>query len=295
MVGTTWPSVDVIGAAPGPTVAVMAGVHPNEVAAIDAVLRLAGDLDSTKLRGRVSLLPVANRPGFIPRTEYLVPTDGKNLNFSFPGRPDGSFTEALAAALLDEWARDAVCLIDLHGGDLREEVARFVVSQLTGDAGFDARQLELARAFGAQFLVRLDAAHLARPGRSVTGRAGRGQHAVFAEGGSHGLLVDSDVQFHRDGVVGVLAHHGMYSAERSPPPPLELLGYDFLTAPCDGWSRSVVRAGDRVEAGQPVAVLVDGVGRPLAKVVAPTSGYILWRVTHPIVAAGDAIVGLGTC
>lgn len=293
LAGMTWPAIDIVGASAGPTVAVMAGVHPNEVAAIDAVLRLGDEIDPARLRGRVLLLPVANQPGYRPRTEYLVPIDGKNLNFCFPGRDDGSFSEVLAAALLDEWAAPAECLIDLHGGDLREEIGRFAVCQLTGDAGFDARQLELAHSFGARFLVRLGREHLERAGRSVTGRAIRRQHAVFAEGGSHGRLVEADVRYHLNGILGVLAHHGMYSAPPIPPRAIELTGYQFLTAPVDGWTRSLVTAESAVEAGQVLAELSDLTGRPVAQVRAPVAGYILWRVTHPIVAAGDAIVGLG--
>lgn len=289
----TWPAIDIVGAGPGPTVAVMAGVHPNEVAAIDALLRLGDEIDPTRLRGRVSLLPVANQPGYRSRTEYLVPIDGKNLNFCFPGRDDGSFSEVLAAALLGEWAAEAICLIDLHGGDLREEIGRFAVCQLTGEAGFDARQLELAHAFGARFLVRLGPEHLERPGRSVTGRAIRGQHAVFAEGGSNGLLVGADVRYHLNGILGVLADHGMYPAPPIPPRAIELTGYQFLIAPVDGWARSLVEAEEAVEAGQVLADLCDLAGRPVAQVRSPSAGYILWRVTHPIVAAGDAIVGLG--
>ncbi len=294
LAGHSWQAIDIVGLSDGPTLAVMAGIHPNEVAGVEAAYRLAERIDARTLRGTISIIPVVNGPGYGERTEYLCPIDGKNINFCFPGRPDGSFSEALADAILSNWANDATCLIDLHGGDLREEMSRFVVCQETGDAAFDGRNLELARSFGSDFLVRIRPSHTGRPGRSCTARAARREFAVFAEGGSHGLMPESDVEFHLDGVLGVATDLGMLGARAIPVHrPIELTQYRFLEAPADGWCRTLVRAGDPVEAGAALAEIRDPMGLPRAVLTAPESGYILWRVSHPIVHAGEAIVGLG--
>ncbi len=293
LAGHSWQGIDIVGLSDGPTLAVMAGIHPNEVAGVEAAYRLAERIDARDLRGTISVIPVVNGPGYAERTEYLCPADGKNINFCFPGRPDGSFSEAIADAILTDWANDAVCLVDLHGGDLREEMSRFVVCQATGDPAFDRRNLDLARSFGSDFLVRLGGPSRL-PGRSCTARAVRRQLAVFAEGGSHGLMPEADVGFHLDGVLGVAAELGMLGPRPTPGhPPIELTQYRFLEAPVDGWCRTVVRAGDQVEAGSPLAEIRDSMGLPRATLTAPESGYILWRVAHPIVQAGQAIVGLG--
>jgi predicted deacylase len=124
--------------------------------------------------------------------------------------------------------------------------------------------------------------------------AARHQYGVFAEGGSHGLLVDYEVGYHRNGIVAVLAHYGIVDQPIPTHQPLLLTGYQFLRSPSSGWSRSLVRAGQWVDQGQPLATIADQHGQLLEPLVAPLSGYILWRVTHPIVAAGDPLVGLGT-
>ena len=294
LAGHSWQAIDIVGLSAGPTLAVIAGIHPNEVAGIEAAYRLAERIDARDLRGTISIIPVVNGSGYGLRTEYLCPIDAKNINFCFPGRPDGSFSEATADAILNTWAKDADCLIDLHGGDLREEMARFVVCQFTGEASFDQRNLELARSFQPDFLVRLDASHLGRPGRSCTARAARRELAVFAEGGSHGLMTEAEVGFHLDGVLGVAADLGMLRSAALPTRgPTELTRYRFLEAPAEGWCRTIVKAGDRVEAGAPLAQIRDSMGLPRVTLTAPESGYILWRVSHPIVHAGDAIIGLG--
>jgi uncharacterized protein len=123
--GWRWQGIDIIGQRPGPRLAIIAGVHVNEVSSIEAAIRLQRLLKPDELRGRVSILPVVNLPALSKRSQQVCPIDGKNINFSFPGRPDGSFSEALAWALLEDWAADADCLADLHGGDLCENVAHF--------------------------------------------------------------------------------------------------------------------------------------------------------------------------
>lgn len=282
-----------MGYAAGPRLAVMAGIHPNEVAGIEAVLQLAGRLDPREIRGTVTLLPVVNQPGFQSRTETICPVDGKNLNFTFPGRATGTFSEALCQSLLEEWAGNADCLVDLHGGDLREEMARFVAWQPVGEAEFDARQLALARAFDAEFLVQLDKSCLTPPGRSVSARAACRRHGVFAEAGSHGILASRDVEFHRDGIINLMATMGMVEQPPVVHQPRPIGDYRFLEAPCDGWNRSQVAAGQLVSADQVLSQLVDQHGHSLATINAPASGYILWRITHPIVRGGDPIVGFG--
>ncbi len=294
LAGHSWQGIDIVGLSEGPTLAVMAGIHPNEVAGVEAAYRLADRIDARALRGTISVMPVVNGPGYAERTEYLCPIDSKNINSCFPGRSDGSFSEAIADAILTIWAKDADCLIDLHGGDLREEMSRFVVCQDTGDEAFDRRNLELARSFGSDFLVRIGASHCELPGRSCTARAAGRQLAVFAEGGSHGLMPEADVGFHVDGVLGVAAELGMLGARPSPAHrPTELTRYRFLETTANGWCRTLVRAGDQVEAGAALAEIRDPMGLPRATLTAPESGYILWRVSHPIVQAGEAIVGLG--
>jgi uncharacterized protein len=293
--GYEWPVIEITGAVPGPGLAVMAGIHPNEVAAIEAVRRLAGSIDPTAVRGSIALLPIVNLPAVIPRTETICPIDGKNINFLFPGRADGSWSEAAAHGVLD-WAKDADCLIDLHGGDLREDLAPFTVTQMTGDPAFDAWNEELSAAFGAPLLVRLEEPASRPPGRSVTARARAKALGVFAEGGRRGLLEEEWVEYHHQGVRRVAAMLGLLDDPielNAVAAPIVLTRYLFLEAPVSGWCRSYARAGAEVRSGEILAEIFDSADQSIAVIAAPIDGHVLWRVTHPIVQAGDALVGLG--
>jgi len=294
LAGWTFPVFEVVGKKAGAHLAVIAGVHVNETSSIEAAIRLQRAFDPETLCGKVSIMPIVNQPAIPHRSQYVCPLDGKNINFSFPGRADGTFSEAIADALLTVWAADADCLVDMHGGDLCENVAHFTVCQTTGDAAFDERNMELAKCFDSEIIVRLDPSHLAAPGRSCTGRAGRGQHAAFSEAGRIGIMEEDNIAFHFEGVLRIAKKLGMIDA--APPPrrePVIVSRYLWLPAPADGFYRYRVEAGDRVAAGTVLAIAENTFGEVVGELRAPESGLVLWRFTHALVMADSLMMGLG--
>jgi predicted deacylase len=294
LAGWRWPALDIVGQGPGPHLAVIAGVHVNETSSIEAAIRLQRAFPPAGLRGRISVIPIVNLPAVPLRSQYVCPLDDKNINFTFPGRADGTFAEALAWALLADWAREADCLVDLHGGDLCENVAHFTVAQTIGDAAFDARNLDLAKCFDAQIVATLDPTHLGQPARSCTGRAQRRQHAAFAEGGRIGLIEEENVAFHLDGVRRIAHYLGMIDA--APPKqrqPVIIGRYLWIEAPVDGFYRYAVEPAQRVAKGAILATAENTFGETLATVTAPADGHILWRITHALASRHSHIVGLG--
>jgi predicted deacylase len=291
--GWCWPAVDIVGRSAGPRLAVMAGVHVNEVSSIEAAIRLQRAIEPSELSGRISIIPILNLPAVPKRSQYVCPLDNKNINFSFPGQPAGTFAEALAHAILNDWAADADILVDLHGGDLCEAVSHFMVVQCTGNPEFDASALAYARCFDAQLIVRLAPSHMQIAGRSCTGRALRRQHAVFAEAGRIGLIEERNVAFHFEGVLRLAAHLGMISSD---PPrrrePVVADEYVWIPAPADALYRYRVEAGQKVAKGMVLATGEDTYGENVAAVLAPEDGYILWTLTHPLVQRDSFIMGL---
>jgi predicted deacylase len=294
LAGWSWPVVEIVGTAPGPRLAIVAGVHVNETSSIEAAIRLQRTLDPARLRGRVSIMPIVNLPAVPFRSQYVCPLDDKNINFSFPGSGEGTFSEAIAWALLNDWAADADCFVDMHGGDLCENVSHFTIAQTIGDAAFDAENFALARCFDAEIIVRLDPSHLDAPSRSVTGRAGRRQHAAFAEAGRIGLIEEPNVLFHFEGALRIAKHLGMI--DDAPPhrrEPVIVDRYLWIPAPADAFYRYRVEAGDRVAKGTVLATGENTYGEILAEVLAPESGYVLWTITHALAQKDGLVVGLG--
>jgi uncharacterized protein len=289
-----WPCIEIEGNSPGPRLCVMAGIHINEVSSIEAAVRLGSAFAPSHLRGGVSILPVVNVPALTRYTEYKCPVDDKNINFSFPGRTDGTFSEALAFALLNEWAADADVLIDLHGGDLREAVAKWVMFQNTGDAVLDARNEELALCFGAQFVEPLKAELIKAPGRACTGRAVQKRLAVMSEGGSNGLVDSLSVQYHMTGVLNVARHLRMIEGAPVLPSrgPVIVDRRVRLEAPIGGLCESNIDVSAYVTKGQVLAKIRDFWGKQVAVIHAPEKGFVLAMFTHPVVEKGQWLMGI---
>ncbi len=98
----------------GPVVVVTANVHGDECTGTGAVIRLAQALEPLLLRGTVHLYPSLNPEAF-ERRQRRVPEDEQDLNRLFPGDPEGSPSERLAAAAWGDIAsRRPDALVDLH-------------------------------------------------------------------------------------------------------------------------------------------------------------------------------------
>jgi len=291
--GYRWPLFEVQGS-PGPRLCVMAGVHVNEVSSIEAAVRLQRCLGPDVLRGSVSIIPVVNLPALPKYTQYDCPIDGKNINFTFPGDPGGSFSEALCHALLFDWAGNADLHVDLHGGDLREQVSKFVMYQRSGEVEKDRLRERYARCFDADLLVGFDAAHMQQPGRALSALAKVGRHGVMSEAGANGVVDEVSVRFHLDGVLNLLRELGMARVPPIPPQRAQALCHDYIWVECpkQGLFRACVEPGQYVIAGQTLGVVRDHFGTQTARVVAPGDGYVLWRMTHPVLRAGDYALGL---
>jgi predicted deacylase len=289
------PYIEIDSGIPGPRLAVMSGIHPNEVSSMEAALRLVPALSDGLRCGTASLLPVVNMPGLAQHTEYVIPIDRQNLNFSFPGSPDGSFTERLAHALTTEWSAGAEVLVDLHGGDLREDVAKFVMVQITGQAAFDARTRELARCYDAELIVEFPPDETANTGRATNALPKLGRHAVMSEAGKNGRLDEASIAFHLSGVLNISRLLGMTDGPKLPygRAARTLNGFDRIFAPEDGRFYCEVACNDAVSPGQRLAVLRDIFGTQIAEMRAPAAGRVVMIITHNIVAKGELVLSIG--
>jgi uncharacterized protein len=289
---------DIVGHRPGPRLCVLAGMHVNEVSSIEAALQLERSFDPARLAGTVSVISVLNTPAWKERSIGICPVDSKNINFCFPGDPSGSFSERLAHDLLTDWSADAACVVDLHGGDLGEDLMRYSICQMTGDSAFDRRALALARCFDVEVVVALEPSYMATAGRSVTALARTRRFGGFAEAGRGGILAPEDVAMHRDGVLRVAELLEMTTATTElvralPTAPRLLTGYAWVPIPVTGWATVHVAAGAVVEQGQRIATVVSLSDGNRTGIDAPESGVILWCDTHPAVSEGAHIAGIG--
>ena len=142
----SWPFFSITGRRDGPLFLITAGIHAAEYTGIDAAIRLGNLLDPAQVRGHVVIIPLLNRPGFYERSIYVNPEDNDNMNRVFPGRLDGTWSERFAHWLLNEVIARCEYAIDLHAGDMIEDLVPFVTYRESGNKDVDGRTRRMADA-----------------------------------------------------------------------------------------------------------------------------------------------------
>lgn len=277
------------GARPGPTLAVLGGVHGDEYEGPLAIADLLSTLEPRDLAGTLIAAPVANPPAFAAGSR-ASPLDGLNLARCFPGRADGTASERLAWTLTEQVLGAADALIDLHSGGIAYEMALLAGYCDRGDA-IGRRSRDLAIAFGAPVLW----AHPEiAPGRTLSAALDRGIPCLYTEAAGGGAAPAPVVRCYVEGVRRVLTALGMLDGEPPAPRHREVWRGSgdtdlALAARADGLFRSFAGAGEVVGAGQPLGEIVAYDGRVRERIVAEEAGVVAMVRRIPRVAAGDGL------
>jgi predicted deacylase len=258
----------------------------------------------------VILMPVLNLPAFRNRTPFVCPVDNLNPNRVFPGDPNGSYSEQMVHALMNEFVTHADAYIDLHGGDIPESLVPFTICR-GGSEPVDVKSKELAMAFGLPYVLTVSKPVQAAKGvSSYVAAADRGIPAILAEAGGVGQLQEDAVELLIDGVVRVMRHLGMIEApaedgkltaspteaprrSKAATTPTVLTAFEWVYAKTAGMWYSRVAAGDFIEKGQEIGVIGSLFGETLETVIAPVTGTILFLTINPSVQENGLLMGIG--
>lgn len=289
--GVEFPIVEVRGAADGPTLCLLAGVHGCEYSSIQAVRSLVRDLDPGVLTGCLRALAFVNPISFLERSPFVSPQDGKNPNRTFPGDRAGTFTEALTYHVFHELIEPSDYLVDLHGGDMVEALHPFV---LLDESEVEATARRMAIAFGFENLVQAPRAERIE-GTTIAAAGDAGIPAIVAEAGGRGLLEQPAVDLLVAGVRSVLRELGMLAGDPTPAPSRVCSRrFAWLHASEAGWWRSEVGPGDEVTAGERLGAIEDLFGDERLSIEAPEDGIVLFMTSVPAVERNGILCGLGT-
>jgi predicted deacylase len=288
------PVVSVTGAQPGPVLFVGAGVHGGEYPAIEAVIRLSNSLDPKSVAGTAIFMPVLNLPAFRQRTPFVCPVDNVNPNRVFPGDPNGSYSEQMTHALMNEFVAHADAYLDLHGGDIPEALVPFSICR-GGDDAVDVKSRELATVFGLPYLLTVSRPIQAAKGSSsYVAAAESGVPSVLVEAGDVGQMQEDAVDMLFTGVHRVMKHLGMIEAAVPAASDVTVLtGFEWLYAKHAGMFYPRVQAGDLIEKGQEVGTVGSLFGDTLETAIAPVSGRVLFLTINPSVAENGLLMGIG--
>ncbi len=264
--GWSWPYVTITGMQDGPQATILAGVHGCEYVSIRAAVRLAPELDPAEVRGRILVVPIMNLPAFWERTGFVCPLDGKNPNRFFPGSAVGTFTDAMDYVIFNTCIAPSNALLDLHGGDIVEELIPFSVYSSGAEPDVVKRSHAMAAAFGLPYTIARAAAPKGFAGMTYGAAARIGVAGLIAEAGGIGQLTTPNVDLLVDGARRALQAAGNLPGDPEIPPTtyVERMTHVFSTQ--GGFWIADVALGDEIET-----------------IVSPHDGAIMLRTTSAAV------------
>jgi predicted deacylase len=290
--GIQHPAFEARGARDGPRLSLIGGIHGCEYSSIAAVTRFMNELETSELAGTIVAVPVVSMESFRKRSPFVVPEDGKNLNRSFPGSRDGTYTDVLARSIYEDLIVTGDLLVDLHGGDQAEGLEPFAIYEASP---VEERAHEMAVAFNLPYVVREEPTDGGLGGLTTSAAAAAGIPGVIAEAGGRGILEEPAVQMLVDGVRNVLRCVEMLPGDPEPPPARQrqVRSFIWLRSTNEGWWDAAVGSGDEVVEGQLLGRVRNLWGDSLEEVSAPADGVILFITTSPAVTADGLLLGLG--
>ncbi|MEE6287873.1 succinylglutamate desuccinylase/aspartoacylase family protein [Georgenia sp. MJ173] len=285
-------AIDVGTPGVGPVIAVLGGVHGDELEGVLAariVIDRLRALDPGRMHGTVRVVAPAHPAAWAAGTR-ASPIDGLNLARVFPGSAEGSPTEQVAAHLTTRVIAGADLLIDLHSGGQSFDMP-LMVGYHAGPHPVCLRSADVAAAFGAPFRWEHPEPGA---GRSLSAAAALGVPSVYVEGQGGGQVRRRDLDGYVDGVLRVLHLLGVLNDGPVPGPEPVVVRGDGNTdggieAGAAGFFVTSTGVGEQVTTGQVLGEIVDQRGRVLAKVDSPRDGIVMLTRRRAAVSTGDTV------
>lgn len=295
---TQIPVIVVNGAKPGPKLALVAGAHGTEYASIVALERFAQEADPSALSGVLIVVPLLNVASFLQKVPHLNPVDGKNMNRLYPGKADGTQTERALFAVTSQVLEQCDYLVDLHGGDLDENLRKYSYWSDTGNPRLDTASRGMVLAFGFDHIIiqRNRPSDPVRPGVTTITRQAQnmGKPAIAAEAGHAGTTAAEDIDALVRGCFNVMRDLQMLPGIVQPVEhPLWIGANTVVTSDRDGIFYPLTGPEAYVTKSMRIGYLTDFVGGKVWDVTAPISGVIIYIGAVPSMKKGDNIAYIG--
>ena len=278
----------------GPHLLISAGVHGDEWEPIVAVRELLYSVPRDELRGKLTLVPVANESAF--QMGERAGADGLDLARVCPGCPDGRLTERVAFEL-SELIGSADYYIDLHTGGVRMTIWPLAGYLMHENEQILSQQRAMAHAFGLPLVWGTDASV---NGRTLSVARDLSVPAIYVEYLGSATFCQHAVAAFLAGCRSVMNRLGMLAAED------QSGGVSFLAeertagsghlqvchpAPEAGLFLPIVELGDEVIVGETLGHLhCDHISPPTAlPICADKSGRVVALRSFPRARAGDGL------
>jgi predicted deacylase len=279
------------GAQPGPRVALISGVHGDEISSIRTVQRIMEQLDPAAMSGTVLAVFDVSRPALITMQRRWPNTSRGfgliDINREWPGDANGATASSRHAALVFSQllAPNADYAIDFHTGATGTDVTDFLLAPMDQPAVREMAEL---------YPVRQIFDFAGYPGLLPVALADIGIPAFTPEVGSSRILDQALIADFVEGTLNVLKHHGIV------PGPIGRTGKDsavfvgdrahIVAASEGGVVDLLVQLHEEVSPGQMVATQRNTFGEVVAEYATDTGGRVAALRTDATAEPGDPLV-----
>ena len=275
------------GAADGDRLYLQAVSDGNELNGLGVLRRVVPQLDPAEIAGEVVVTGIVNYYGF-QVAEHRNPIDDRKLNRTFPGDPEGTTSERIAAGVF-EMAKTADLILDLHQGSASRMIDEVRV-RCGRRHSLHSECLRLAKVFDCGYVLDQKGPE----GQLARVAPDEGIPTVDPELGGAVGFDEGSIQQGVEGVCNVLRYYGFLDGDVSMGRQTRAKRFDQYGSPAGGLVDYRSDLGTRVSAGDTLFEITDPFGQVKASVSADNSG-IFWRSRRlPQVAAGEYVCSVGT-
>lgn len=274
----------------GKTICISAGIHNCEYTSIQTAIDLANEFNPDNINGILIILHTVNYSGFFKRVPRIVPEDNKNLNRVFPGEENGTISEKIAFAFSKYLYPQLDFFIDLHGGDLFEEVMPFIYAPGIGEKEVIDFSHKVASNISLPVRVRSKASTGAYNSAAI-----QGVPSLLIEIGGNGNIERKNLDRYKSCLKEFLAYLEVieYTTSSKSEEQKEITQANYLESPCEGYWYPRFKAGDLVEKDDILGEIKDCFGRELYTFRAEFDGIILYQTISLAIPKDDPLVAYG--
>lgn len=284
------PFIIVNGKEKGPTLWIQACVHGVEFGSAWTVSSLAREIDPSKLKGRLILLPILNISAFRAR-QPNSPIDNGNLYNMFPGNPAGSYSEQIAYVIGTELVNSADYMIDIHNGTSVVRCTEFASYPWGLKASAESEKMALAT--NSPIIVRRSVRAESDKRLTFFYACAEGIPSVMFTIGGHRRVEPQFTDPIKERCKNIMRFLKMLPGDVAPAERARVLsGNFFIRATKNGFIFNEVENGQWIEKGQVIARLFNVFGEELEAVRCPLNKAIVFETSSGVLYPGEIVAGM---
>ena len=276
----------------GPTVLLTAGNHGDEYEGIVILQRLFHDLDPSRIRGRVIIMPSLNLPA-VRAYRRTSPLDGANMNRVFGSQDISGPTREIARFVEETLITQSDYAIDLHSGGKMCEFSPCGYIYGAGDRKRLQSKLTAAHRFGAKYTVVVEGSQ-----GSLSAAGERAGIIMLSAELGGGRIHRENIKIGYKGTINALAGWGFldHAPEETETNFVQSgSASSSVMSPVSGVFEPLTDVGEHISAGDLVGRIhpLDALDQPVTSVNTQGSGIIIGQRTQACVERGDFLLHLG--